>query len=235
MIRSVLVTALVLSATPAALAQVRFGNEAGGVSQVNVMTYRDIPFRTVVRQEYDFSCGSAALATLLTFHYGKPRSEAEIFQAMYGVGDQERIQKQGFSLLEMKLYLDQQGYVSDGFKLTFDRLAQLDTPAIAMIETKGYRHFVVLKGIDGDRILIGDPTRGLKTYHRAEFEAVWNGIAFVIRDHRTAALFNSEAEWQPYAPTPWGATRAALLLDQARNIDPVYQIAPIFDLNAVRP
>jgi uncharacterized protein len=27
-------------------------------------------FKEIVRQQYDFSCGSAALATLLTFHYG---------------------------------------------------------------------------------------------------------------------------------------------------------------------
>lgn len=227
MMRAALIAALVITAAPSVLAQVRFGNEAGGVSEIKVMTYRDIPFRTVVRQEYDYSCGSAALATLLTYHYGKARSEAEIFQAMYAVGDQARIQKQGFSLLEMKLYLDQQGYTSDGFKLTYDRLGQLNTPAIAMIETKGYRHFVVVKGIDGDRILIGDPTHGLKTYTRTEFERVWNGVAFVIRDHRTESLFNNAAEWQPYAPTPWTATRAALLMDQARNIDPLYQIAPI--------
>ncbi|RYG37834.1 MAG: peptidase C39 [Burkholderiales bacterium] len=218
-----------------AVAQVRFGGEAGGVSEIRVMTYRDIPFRTVVRQQYDYSCGSAALATLLTFHYDKTRSEAEVFEAMYAVGDQARIQKQGFSLLEMKLYLDQQGYTSDGFKLSYERLAQLGTPAIAMIETKGYRHFVVIKGVDGNRILIGDPTHGLKTYTRADFEAVWNGVAFVIRDHRTEVLFNDEAEWKPYAPTPWKAAHATVLLDQARNIDPVYQISPPATLTAVLP
>lgn len=235
MMRAALIAAIALVATPSALAQVRFGNEAGGISEIKVMTYRDIPFRTVVRQEYDYSCGSAALATLLTYHYGQKRSEAEIFKAMYEVGDQARIQSQGFSLLEMKLYLDQQGYTSDGFKLTYDRLGQLNTPAIAMIETKGYRHFVVVKGVDGDRILIGDPTHGLKTYTRAEFEKVWNGVAFVIRDHRTESLFNNEAEWRPYAPTPWGAARSAVLLDQARSIDPLYQIAPVVDLNTVLP
>lgn len=235
MMRAALIAALVMIATPSAVGQVRFGNEAGGVSEIKVMTYRDIPFLTVVRQEYDYSCGSAALATLLTYHYGLKRTEAEIFKAMYAVGDQARIQSQGFSLLEMKLYLDQQGYTSDGFKLNFDRLALLNTPAIAMIDTKGYRHFVVLKGVDGDRILIGDPTHGLKTYTRAEFEKVWNGVAFVIRDHRTESLFNSEAEWRPYAPTPWDAARHAVLLDQARNIDPLYQIAPLMDLNTVLP
>ncbi|RYF14189.1 MAG: peptidase C39, partial [Oxalobacteraceae bacterium] len=31
-------------------------------------------FETVVRQQYDFSCGSAALATLLRYHYDDPQT-----------------------------------------------------------------------------------------------------------------------------------------------------------------
>src|SRR3546814_6408724 len=65
-----------LAAAPAA-AEVRLtGPETGGTYQLQVMTWWDIPFRSVIRQRYDFSCGSAALATLLTYHYGAPTSEA---------------------------------------------------------------------------------------------------------------------------------------------------------------
>lgn len=221
-------------AAPQAASQVRFGHEAAGI-EVPVMTYRDIPFRTVVRQEHDYSCGSAALATLLTYHYGAPRSEADVFKAMYEVGDKAKIQVQGFSLLEMKLYLEQQGYSADGFRLTFERLAELSSPAIAMVETGGYRHFVVVKGISGDNILIGDPTLGLKTYARADFEKIWNGVAFLIRDHRTASLFNNEHEWRPYAPTPWSAAHAAVLSDPSRDVNALYQIAPVFNLDTIVP
>ena len=57
-----------LAAAPAA-AEVRLtGPETGGSYQRQVMTWWDIPFRSVIRQRYDFSCGSAALATLLTSH-----------------------------------------------------------------------------------------------------------------------------------------------------------------------
>jgi predicted double-glycine peptidase len=233
MMRKAALLSLAICLAPQAAAQMRL-NEAGGVN-VSVMTYRDIPFRTVVRQEYDYSCGSAALATLLTYHYGASRSEADVFKAMYEMGDKAKIQVQGFSLLEMKLYLEQQGYLADGFKLTFDRLGQIGAPAIAMIETRGYRHFVVVKGVSRDHILIGDPTLGLKTYTRTEFEQVWNGIAFLIRDHRTESLFNNELEWQPFAPTPWVAANAAVLMDQSRDVNALYQIAPVVNLDAILP
>ena len=45
-----------------AAAQVRLSADPGPAN-VQVMTWRDIPFRTVVRQQHDYSCGSAAVAT----------------------------------------------------------------------------------------------------------------------------------------------------------------------------
>lgn len=66
-------------------------------SRISVVSYRDIPFRTVVRQRYDFSCGSAALATLLRYHYDREVGEEQIFRAMYAAGDQDTIRRVGFS------------------------------------------------------------------------------------------------------------------------------------------
>src|SRR3954454_18291549 len=55
-------------------------------------------FRATVHQQYDFSCGSAALATLLTYHYGRPVTEQQVFQVMYQNGNQARIREVGFSM-----------------------------------------------------------------------------------------------------------------------------------------
>jgi predicted double-glycine peptidase len=76
--------------------------EAGGYYRTTVVSYRDMPFRTVVRQQYDFSCGSAAVATLLRYHYGRDVDEATIFQAMYVIGNKGAIQKKGFSLADIR-------------------------------------------------------------------------------------------------------------------------------------
>ena len=158
-------------------AQVRTHGEAGGSYSVSVTSWRDIPFRTVVRQQYDYSCGSAAVATMLRFHYGVSVNEGEVFQSMYERGDQARIRAVGFSMLDMRSYLETRGFHADGLRLSLDRLAELQIPAIALITHNNYRHFVVVKGVSADRVLVGDPTFGLQTYTREEFQAIWNGVA----------------------------------------------------------
>ncbi len=200
----------------------------GGMAIVQVRTWRDIPFRDVVRQQYDYSCGSAALATLLRYHYGMATDEAHIFRAMYASGDQAKIRQVGFSLLDMKRYLVARGLTADGYRATFDQLRAMQSPAIAVVSVGRYRHFVVLKGVRGDRVLIGDPALGLKTYSRAEFEAVWNHIIFAIHDDtRIKGAFNQEAEWRPWATAPLGTALDPKELGFIRELPPLYQVAQI--------
>lgn len=218
------------AASPSA-AQVRTHGEGGGSYTVSVMSWRDIPFRSVVRQQYDYSCGSAAVATLLSFHYGLRVGEGEVFQAMYARGDQERIQRVGFSMLDMRSYLETRGFAADGLRLSLDRLGELNIPAIALVTHDDYRHFVVVKGVTADSVLVGDPTFGLLTYSRAEFEAMWNGVVLAVRrapEGVAAPRFNEAEEWRPWAVAPLdaaqGPTTPFALGLAAREL---YQISPL--------
>jgi hypothetical protein len=219
-----------LLAVADARAEVRFHGEAGGNYSVQVMSWRDIPFRTVVRQQYDFSCGSAAVATLLRFHYGRDVSETQAFRAMYEAGDQAKIREIGFSMLDMKRYLESIGYRADGFRISLDRLAQMRTPAIALITRDGYRHFVVVKGLRDGKVLVGDPSRGLEIHDRAAFESWWNGIALAIRSGPGATdnlQFDRESDWTPWSRAPMGAAGQAFEPGQlTRELPTLYQIAP---------
>lgn len=85
------------------------GMAGGGNYLVSTKSFAEMKFDTVYKQEFDFSCGSAALASLLTFHYGNVVSEKTVFLEMYEHGDQEKIKDQGFSMLDMKNYLGQIG------------------------------------------------------------------------------------------------------------------------------
>jgi uncharacterized protein len=153
-------------------------------------------FNRVWHQQYDFSCGSAALATLLTFQYDRPIDETTVFKEMYTVGDQAQIRAKGFSLLDMKRFLESRGYTADGVSSPLDTLARLGIPAIALITDHGYRHFVVVKGADPTQVLLGDPALGKRLMSRKEFEKVRVGnIFFVIRSHRNLAHFNSPLDW----------------------------------------
>lgn len=221
--------ATLLAPTPSE-AQVRFHGE-GGSYNVSVMSWRDIPFRTVVRQQYDYSCGSAAVATLLRYHYGTAVGETEVFQAMYERGDQARIREVGFSMLDMRGYLMARGFQADGLRLSLDRLASLNIPAIALITHNGYRHFVVVKGVDAERVLVGDPTFGLQTYTRAEFEEIWNGVVLAVRASPAgvdAPGFNRAEEWRPWTVAPLDdAVEPVSPTDLMREMPEIYQITRI--------
>lgn len=199
--------AAALIASPAVAGDVGLVRAVGGIYNVKVTSLKEARFKRVVKQQFDFSCGSAALATLLSYHYGTPVTETAVFTEMFRVGDQERITKYGFSLLDMKQYLATHDFRADGFKIDLEKLNGISVPVIALIETQGYRHFVVVKGVKGDRVLVGDPARGTKSIPREAFEHMWNGIAFVIRDKASVGKshFNRDDDWSVVASAPFGA------------------------------
>ncbi len=90
----------------------------GGKSyNVPVTSLREARYRSTIRQQFDFSCGSAAVATLLTYQYGYPVTEQTVFANMYVNGDQAKIRAEGFSLLDMKRFLESRGFLADGYEL----------------------------------------------------------------------------------------------------------------------
>lgn len=178
----------------------------GGSFTVHTKSLPELRWDTIERQQYDYSCGSAAVATLLTYHYDRPTREAEVFQAMYQAGDQAKIQREGFSLLDMKSYLDRRGLRTDGFRMTLDKLADIGVPAIALINTNGYKHFVVVKGVEADRVVIGDPALGTIVVDRPIFESIWNGIVLAAREDVETGrdYFGQARDWRVRARAPLG-------------------------------
>jgi predicted double-glycine peptidase len=189
----------------------------GGPFNVKVTSMKEARFHTTIRQQYDFSCGSAALATLLSYHYEDQVSEGEVFKAMFENGDQAKIRTLGFSLLDIKNYLQARGYAADGFRTSLDKLAALGVPAIVLINHNGYRHFVVVKGVFADKVLIGDPTLGIRKMPRTEFESMWNGLLFLIRSKKQVANqhFNKKSEWNFLAKAPLGTALGNRVLANA--------------------
>ena len=200
-------------------------NVGGGTFNLPVTSVKEARFNNVIQQQYDYSCGAASVATLLTYHYDRPTDERDVFEMMYEVGDQQAIQQDGFSLLDMKSYLESIGLRADGFEMSIETLAEIGVPAITLVNIDGYRHFVVVKGVEGGQVLVGDPALGLNIQSVQQFESVWSGIAFLIRDQVEIARanFNREAEWSLRPATPYAnaANRRSLstfsLLFKGRN------------------
>lgn len=189
---------------------------------VPVRSMAALRFHSVIRQQRDFSCGAAALATLLRYHYAQRVSEADVFVGMWATGDHDRIRQVGFSLLEMKRYLAAQGLAANGYAVDLDKIAKAGVPGIALLTIAGYKHFVVVKGVSADRVLVGDPALGLRAVSRDRFQREWNGVYFVIaraQDERRP-LFNAAGQWSaapamnaqglPRTDDPW--TQRALAM-----------------------
>ncbi|MGX5731289.1 C39 family peptidase [Pseudoxanthomonas beigongshangi] len=204
------------AAMQAAAADMDLRVPASGAYQVRVTSLKEARFRTTIPQQFDFSCGSAATATLLTFQYGHPVSEQDVFVRMYTYGDQARIRQQGFSLLDMRRYLQSQGFEADGFELPLEKLQEEGVPAIVLLNDRGYRHFVVVKGLKNGRVLLGDPARGTRAMPKSRFEALWdNRVLFVIHNRRGQARFNQPQDWRTAPPAPLDV---GLHRDGLRNI-----------------
>ena len=80
------------------------------------------------------------------------------------------------------------------------------------MNTNGYRHFVLLRGISADRILLADPALGTRSMPRVRFEESWNGVLFVILDRSETgrANFNLAEDWGARGRAPGTLVRDAL-------------------------
>jgi predicted double-glycine peptidase len=148
-----------------------------------VRSLREMRQANVVVQQWETSCGAAALATVLRYQHGFDVSEKEIAEAMLRTGDPLKVKvRGGFSLLDLKRYADARGLEGVGFlNLDLDNLLQM-TPAIVPIATRGYPHFVIVRGSAGGKILIADPAFGNRTMDLDVFERAWQGnLGFIVR------------------------------------------------------
>jgi uncharacterized protein len=156
---------------------------AGAQDAAPVRSLLEMRQKNVVVQQWDTSCGAAALATLLKYQHGLPASEKEIAEAMLRTGDALKVKvRGGFSLLDLKRYADARGLEGVGFlQLDVDDLVAM-APAIVPIMTRGYPHFVVVRGRADGKLVLADPAFGNRTMDLETFQKAWTGnIGFIVR------------------------------------------------------
>ena len=148
----------------------------GTVTQsVEVEPFSKLKFRNIVRQAFDYSCGSAALVTLLNYYLGLDINEQQAMEGMLERGEKEKIvERRGFSLLDMKRYVASIGVESAGFRAEVKDLLTLEHPAIVPIDYAGFKHFVVLRGIRDGLVYLADPSAGNIVLNVDEFATLWD-------------------------------------------------------------
>lgn len=149
---------------------------------VTVKPLAEQQFRGIVHQAYDYSCGSAALTTVLNGYLGRQFSERQVMDGLLKFGETEKIvQRRGFSLLDMKRLTTALGHPSGGYKGKFDDLKKLDHPAIVPIHYGGFKHFVVVKKYKEGRVFVADPALGNISFPEERFKQIWdNNVMFIV-------------------------------------------------------
>lgn len=136
----------------------------------------------VVLQQWDVSCGAAALATVLTYELGDRVSEREVAQGMLRRTEPLRVKvRGGFSLLDLKRFAESRGFPAEGYRdLSLDELLAFESP-IVPVTVHGYAHFVVVRGMRDGEVALADPAFGNRSMSRDAFSAAWrDGIGFVV-------------------------------------------------------
>ncbi|WP_292438633.1 C39 family peptidase [Methylophaga sp.] len=170
-----------LSMSLSSAANIYFGGVIPGtLINKNIISMRERHFLDMVPQRTDFSCGAAALATILNYAYGYKFSEAEVIAGMLKVSDPQLVQNKGFSLLDIKNYVETLGLRGRGYTVNPEILDRIKIPTIVLLDIRGYKHFVVLKKTTPDKVYIADPALGNRVMDRQNFVDGWNKVTFAV-------------------------------------------------------
>jgi predicted double-glycine peptidase len=143
-----------------------------------VRSLLEMRHENVVIQTWDLSCGAAALATLLRYEFGDDVTEKEVAHGLMRrseyIEHPEIVQvREGFSLLDLKRYVQARGYKGVGLgKLELQDLIE-HAPIMVPVDALGYNHFLVFRGVKGNRALLADPAWGNRTMTIEKFQRMW--------------------------------------------------------------
>jgi predicted double-glycine peptidase len=193
----------------------------GGIAPmpVTIKPYSEFKFENIVHQAYDYSCGSAALVTVINNYLGIKVTEQQAMEGMLEHGERDKIiERRGFSLLDMKRYVASLGATGAGFRGDMNDLANLKQPAIVPIDYAGFKHFVVFRGLRDGKVFIADPSAGHIVFSQEQFAKLWDrNTLFVLNlpasmgtpltklaltDRELGVIDGDEVRKQASLPTP---------------------------------
>ena len=134
--------------------------------KIKVQSWKERRDFNIVKQDLDFSCGAASVATLLNNFYGQKLTEEEVLKKL----DKEQMRA---SFEDMQRIMPDLGFEAKGYALSFEQLAQLKIPVIVYLKYRKDDHFSVLRGIDGNTVLLADPSLGHVSMSKAQFLDAW--------------------------------------------------------------
>jgi predicted double-glycine peptidase len=162
----------------------------------------ELKYGVTVRQAFDFSCGAAALATMLTYYWGMPTTEIDVMNVLrsrYPGQDWNTLQDRGFSFDDLIWAAKRLGFEAQGAEIAADQLAKLDGPVIVHLDLGKFQHFSVVRAAKVGHVFLSDPVVGRVTMSLGEFEKQYTGDALAVWKDG-AALPKAAILGRPIAP-----------------------------------
>lgn len=73
----------------------------------------------------------------------------------------------------MQRIMPELGFEAQGYALPFEQLVQLKIPVIVYLKYRKNNHFSVLNGINGETVLLADPSLGHVSMSKSQFLSAW--------------------------------------------------------------
>lgn len=151
----------------------------------SVVPLSEIHNKDVVRQQFEESCGAAALATLINLtDKAQNLSEADVLAKLGNTTDMVSFSALSDAAKEL-------GYESAAYKMTREAFGKVMIPMLVKVEDDPkYPHFIVALNHLGDFVTIFDPSFGRYISTKREFYRIWDldnqgGYALVLRPKHT--------------------------------------------------
>lgn len=146
--------------------------------------------RNIVLQQRDYSCGAAALATLLRYYWGEPIEEIDVIKEIEAMLTPEELRdrvQNGLSITDLRRTAVKLGFQSAIGTMTVEKLKESKVPVIVALDQDKYNHFVVIRAFYGGYAYLADPIRGNVRITESEFTSQWikNTLLVVIRKGQT--------------------------------------------------
>jgi len=165
-------------------------------------SYAELKFGVTIRQAFDFSCGAAALATLLTYYWDLPTTELDVMKLLrsrYPEQDWKTLQEHGFSFDDLIWASEKLGFEAQGAEVSAGQVAELDGPVIVHLDKGKFQHFSVARAAKAGHVFLSDPVVGTVTMSVGEFEKQYTGNALAVWK-RDTPLPKSAILGRPIAP-----------------------------------
>lgn len=134
---------------------------------IKVKSWKEMRDQNIVKQDLDYSCGAASIATLLNGYFQQNVSEEDVLRLM-DTGDMMA------SFEDMQRALGELGYEAKGYAVSFETLQTLKIPVIVYVKHHKTDHFNVVSGINSQFIRLADPSLGKTTLSKHQFLEMWN-------------------------------------------------------------